>query len=258
MPIRTVMNSDATFASYVYHLPRINSLVAITAKLDFIESNSEPGSVTALRAAVSVETISHLTGENDMVASHEDQDMVTLKTRLRKYAAPTKNEERDIPEKPLPTTSSKGKHRLTLTLDGPSGSKGNWGEKKRRWLLMLSLLLSVITCHMIVKMFNGGYFHGGNNKTNFPCKSNQNAASRTLHSSKPNKKTPVSTVCTVCQELDGSWLLNVSNAVVLWKQGFSGTMVRGSDESAELKLDRWWEEFWDCQERDEYKTEGKV
>ena len=132
MPIRTVMNSDVTFASCVYHLPQINSLVAITAKLNFIESNSEPGSVTALRAAVSVETISHLTGENDMVVSHEDQDMVTLKTRLCKYAASTENEERDIPKKPLPTTLSKGKHRLTLTLDGPSGSKGDRGEKKRR------------------------------------------------------------------------------------------------------------------------------
>ena len=119
------MNSDVTFASCVYHLPQINSLVAITAKLDFIESNSEPGSVTALQAAVSVETISHLTGENDMVASHEDQDTVTLKTHLRKYAASTKNEECDIPEKPLPTTLSKGKRRLTLTLDGPSGSKGD-------------------------------------------------------------------------------------------------------------------------------------
>lgn len=197
MPICTVMNSDVTFTSCVYHLPQINSLVVITAKLDFIESNSEPGSVTALRAAVSVETISHLTGENDMVVSHEDQDMVTLKTRLRKYAASTENEEHDIPEKPLPTTSSKGKHRLTLTLNGPSGSKGDRGEKKRRWLLTLLLLLSVITCCMIVKIFNGSYFHGGNNKTNFPCKSNQNAASCTLRSSKLNKKTPVSTVCTV-------------------------------------------------------------
>ena len=132
MPVHTVMNSDVTFTSCVYHLPQINSLVAITAKFDFIESNSEPGSVTALRAAVSVETISHLTGENDMVVSHKDQDMVTLKTHLRKYAASTENEERDIPKKPLPTTSSKGKHRLTLTLNGPSGSKGNQGEKKRR------------------------------------------------------------------------------------------------------------------------------
>ena len=46
----------------------------------------------------------------------------------------------------------------------------------------------------------------------------------------------------VCQELDGSWMLGVSRTVVLWKQEFSGTRVKGSDESAELKLDRRWEE----------------
>ena len=41
-----------------------------------------------------------------------------------------------------------------------------------------------------------------------------------------------------CQELDGSWLLGVSKTMVLEKQGFSDAMVRSSDESAELKLDR--------------------
>ena len=35
-------------------------------------------------------------------------------------------------------------------------------------------------------------------------------------------------------------------------------MVRGSEESAELKLDRGREGIWDCQEEDEYKTESKV
>ena len=60
-----------------------------------------------------------------------------------------------------------------------------------------------------------------------------------------------------CQELDGSGLLGVSKTVMLWRQWFSDTMVRGSEESAKLKLDRRWEESWDCQEIDEYKTEVK-
>ena len=42
----------------------------------------------------------------------------------------------------------------------------------------------------------------------------------------------------MCQELDGSWQLDVSEVVVLLKQGFSDTMVEDSDESAKLKLDR--------------------
>ena len=41
-----------------------------------------------------------------------------------------------------------------------------------------------------------------------------------------------------CQELDGYGLLDVSKTVMLWKQGFSGTMGSGLDESAKLKLDR--------------------
>ena len=35
-------------------------------------------------------------------------------------------------------------------------------------------------------------------------------------------------------------------------------MDNGSEESAKLKLERRWEGFWDCQEVDEHKTEGKV
>ena len=33
-------------------------------------------------------------------------------------------------------------------------------------------------------------------------------------------------------------MLGVSKTVVLWKQGFSGTRFKGSEESTELKLDR--------------------
>ena len=46
----------------------------------------------------------------------------------------------------------------------------------------------------------------------------------------------------ICQELDSSWLLGVSKTVMLWKQEFSGTMVKESEESTKLKLDRRWEE----------------
>ena len=41
-----------------------------------------------------------------------------------------------------------------------------------------------------------------------------------------------------CQELDGSGLLGMSRNVVLRKQGVSGAMVYGSEESAKLKLDK--------------------
>ena len=42
------------------------------------------------------------------------------------------------------------------------------------------------------------------------------------------------------------------------KQGVNDSMIRGSDESAKLKLDRGREGDLDCQEKDEYETEGKV
>ena|ERR1700744_6406445 len=73
------------------------------------------------------------------------------------------------------------------------------------------------------------------------------------------KRRRISTISGIlCQELDGSGLLDVSKTVMLWKQRFSDAMVSGSEESAKLKLDRRGERDWDCQEVDEYKTEGKV
>ena len=62
----------------------------------------------------------------------------------------------------------------------------------------------------------------------------------------------------LCQELDSSWLLNVSKSVILCEQRISVAMGSGSEESAKLKLDRRRGENWDCQEVDEYKTESKV
>ena len=38
------------------------------------------------------------------------------------------------------------------------------------------------------------------------------------------------------------------------EQRISGFRDKGSEESAKLKLDRRREEYWDCQEVDEYKT----
>ena len=61
-----------------------------------------------------------------------------------------------------------------------------------------------------------------------------------------------------CQELDGSGLLGVSKTVWLWNNGSVVLWTRVSEESAKLNLDRGWEGFWDCQEVDEYKTEGKA
>ena len=61
-----------------------------------------------------------------------------------------------------------------------------------------------------------------------------------------------------CQELDSSWALGMSKTMILWEQGFSGTRIKGSEESAKLKLDRRWEGDWIGQEVDKYKTEGKA
>ena len=64
----------------------------------------------------------------------------------------------------------------------------------------------------------------------------------------------------------GTWSwYRVSRAWRLWTtrrewdgdsvgQWVSGSRVEDSAESAKLKLDKRWEEYWDCQEVDEYKT----
>ena len=48
----------------------------------------------------------------------------------------------------------------------------------------------------------------------------------------------ISRALSLCQELDGSRLLDLSKTVTLRKQGFSGAMDNGAEESAKLKLDR--------------------
>ena len=50
------------------------------------------------------------------------------------------------------------------------------------------------------------------------------------------------TLLQICQELDSSWVLSVSGTMKLWKQGSVLQCLKGSEESAELKLDRRWEE----------------
>ena len=42
----------------------------------------------------------------------------------------------------------------------------------------------------------------------------------------------------LCQELDGSGPLGVSETVVLWSNGSVGSQVEDSEESAKLKLDK--------------------
>ena len=134
MPVRAIMDKNPTFLSPAYHLPRNNTVVAITGTLDVVEHTSEPESVTTVRAAVSVGTISHLSGEDDMLAPKEDEDTVALKTRVQKYVAnpQMEDEETHTSEKESSSLSSKGKRKLTLTLDRCSSGKVERGEKKKR------------------------------------------------------------------------------------------------------------------------------
>lgn len=84
--------------------------------------------------AISVETISHLTREDDMHTAKEDEDMVALKNQLCKYVPHPQDKDSEMCslEKDCPASSSKGKHKLTLMWDHCSGGKGECGDRKRR------------------------------------------------------------------------------------------------------------------------------
>ena len=134
MHVRAFMNRSTPFSPPSFHLPRINSLVGFAAKVDTIESYSETGSRAAIRAVVAVESISHLTGEESAPMSNEDADTVALKTRVRKYVAPTETGADEVrsSEKECSGSSSKGKRKLTLTLDSCSGNTTERSDKKKR------------------------------------------------------------------------------------------------------------------------------
>ena len=132
MHVRAFMNRNTAFSPHSFHLLRINSLVGFTAKIDTIERYTETGSQAAIRAVVSVESISHLTGDEGASSPNKDADTVALKTRVRKYAATdTKGDEVRSPEKDSLGCSSKGKRKLTLTIDTSAAGKER-SDKKRR------------------------------------------------------------------------------------------------------------------------------
>lgn len=134
MHVRAFMNRSAPFSPPSFHLPRINSLVGFVGKVDAFEIYSETGSQAAIRAVVSVESISHLTGDQSASASNEDADTVSLKSRIRKYSVPEETEADEVrsSEKDGSAGSSKGKRKLTLTLEGCSRSTTERCDKKRR------------------------------------------------------------------------------------------------------------------------------
>ena len=132
MHVRAFMNRNTPFSPRTFHLLRINSLVGFTAKIDTVERYTETGSRATIRALVSVESISHLTGDEGASFSNEDADTVALKTRVRKYAATdTKGDDVRSSEKDSSGCSSKGKRKLTLTIDASTAGKER-SDKKRR------------------------------------------------------------------------------------------------------------------------------
>ena len=128
------MNRNAPFLSGTEHLPRINSLVGFTAKLSSLETNSESSTGPTICADVSVETISHLTADDNTPVSNQDEDTVTLHMRLQKYSTRSEMEQSDDSSSQKETScgNSKGKRKLTLTFDSGAGGKADRGDKKRR------------------------------------------------------------------------------------------------------------------------------
>lgn len=128
------MNRKSPFLSSSFHLPRLNSLVGFTGKLDSVETDSEGGSESAICAAVSVETISHLITEDESSVTKEDDDTVALKTLVHKYSNQTELEQTNAGSSQKETFSGtpKGKRKLTLTLDSSAGNKAERGDKKKK------------------------------------------------------------------------------------------------------------------------------
>lgn len=134
IPVRAIINRNAPFLSTTLPIPRINSLVGFTAKLTSLETNSESGTGPALCAEVSVETISHLTADDNSPMSSQDEDSVALHTRVQKYTAQSvieHGEDGSSQNQPL-SGNSKGKRKLTLTFDSGGSGKAERVDKKRR------------------------------------------------------------------------------------------------------------------------------
>jgi hypothetical protein len=131
IPLRALMNRNCPFSPHALKLPKINCLVGFTGRLLSFEPNSDSGAGHGLRAKVSVETISQLSDIGNTTASKkpadvcnvvDDEETVALKERIHKYGD----------KSGIKADSSKGKRKVTLSLDGLSPGKGERGDKKRK------------------------------------------------------------------------------------------------------------------------------
>ncbi|KAN0140507.1 hypothetical protein V8E53_001716 [Lactarius tabidus] len=131
IPLRALMNRNCPFSPHALKLPKINCLVGFTGRLLSFEPNSDSGAGHGLRAKVSVETISQLSDIGNTTASKkpadvcnvvDDEETVALKERIHKYGN----------KSGIKADSSKGKRKVTLSLDGLSPGKGERGDKKRK------------------------------------------------------------------------------------------------------------------------------
>lgn len=134
LPICALMDCSSPFPSSTQNLPEFDWLVGFTGWLLSFEGFTEPGSVHHLHAKVLVVTISHLTIMSDVPLSRkpvnvvDDEDSVVLKEWVSKYA---QKKPTVVEEKEFSVGSSKGKRKVTLSLNGVGG-KPDWSNKKRR------------------------------------------------------------------------------------------------------------------------------
>jgi hypothetical protein len=139
----TVMNRVTPFSPQALKLPDNNWLVGFTGRLLSFEPNMEPGTGNSLCTKVSVDTISLLSEIIDSPQSKkpgdiynvvDDEGAVVLKDCVHKYVDKPGNK----PSVQLATDKmsligcSKGKHKVTLFLNGIGGGKAEQGEKKHK------------------------------------------------------------------------------------------------------------------------------
>jgi hypothetical protein len=141
--VRAVMNRNTPFCPNSLVFPEINCLVNFTGRLHSFEADPESTSGNSLRTKVSVETISNISDVADSSASNkhgqvrniaDDNDAISLKERVRKYTDNTSIKQGDTLscEKESSMGTSKGKRKVTLSVEGLASGKAERVEKKRK------------------------------------------------------------------------------------------------------------------------------
>jgi hypothetical protein len=138
-----VMNRNMPFCPNSLKFPEINCLVNFTGRLHLFEADPKSSFGNSRCAKVSVDMISKISDIADSSASNkqgevcnvaDDNNAISLKDQVCKYTDNTSIKQGNTLscEKESSVGTSKGKHKVTLSLEGLASGKAEYVEKKHK------------------------------------------------------------------------------------------------------------------------------